>query len=617
MDTIVDKTSLKIKVEKITGLANDKFSTAVFTKRVTLDGTVGTFVSLIFTKQGEGTRQNLGSDIFEVTAKKLEEDEGGVLEKLKKGRERALNLTSDAGVEISFANCLFYKNACYIVRFGDKVKIWVFRAPDGREIKFEDGSGHVVPGQLFLLASEKFFSSFDTSVFAKSEEIDLEEIIDGLATDISADPSQSEIGAAFIRIGGEHLGNIEQVEEEKKDEKELVEVPVEEPIAPQVDRQQSVEDNVVAKPRFKNPLPHVLRFLLDEAGRLGHGDVKAIFRLRRNIIFLVLVILFILMFSGFNSIRTQNSSKKLVEFRAHMATATSKYSEGVSIIELNKARARNILIEADNEVKVALSLIPKDSDALSLSSQIAQKLKETENLSNVTLTNFYSDKSNVVGLSPYGAGYVVFYTDGAVEIDKNGKKVKEYAASNVTSGATYDKSIFAFDGNKVKKLGDKDQEVAGVDGAADLQVFLGNIYLLASNQIYKFVPVEGGYTKSADYLLENETFGAQSRFAIDGSVWVTRGNEILKYTRGRRDDFALQGLTGGAGNFGEIYTNADLDNLYVVDLVNSALLVMGKDGVYSKSYQASEFSKITSLVVDETGGKMYVVSGGKVLVASL
>ena len=113
MDTIVDKTSLKIKVEKITGLANDKFSTAVFTKRVTLDGTVGTFVSLIFTKQGEGTRQNLGSDIFEVTAKKLEEDEGGVLEKLKKGRERALNLTSDAGVEISFANCLFYKNACF------------------------------------------------------------------------------------------------------------------------------------------------------------------------------------------------------------------------------------------------------------------------------------------------------------------------------------------------------------------------------------------------------------------------------------------------------------------------------------------------------------------------
>ena len=61
-----------------------------------------------------------------------------------------------------------------------------------------------------------------------------------------------------------------------------------------------------------------------------------------------------------------------------------------------------------------------------------------------------------------------------------------------------------------------------------------------------------------------------------------------------------------------------MDNLYVVDAANEALLAIGKDdGILKKSYQAKEFGKATGLVVDEQAGKIYISVDNKILVADL
>ena len=54
-----------------------------------------------------------------------------------------------------------------------------------------------------------------------------------------------------------------------------------------------------------------------------------------------------------------------------------------------------------------------------------------------------------------------------------------------------------------------------------------------------------------------------------------------------------------------------------MDHANSAVLVVAKDGTYKKSYQSKEFAKLTSIMVDETSGKMYITSGDKIMVAGL
>jgi len=117
-------------------------------------------------------------------------------------------------------------------------------------------------------------------------------------------------------------------------------------------------------------------------------------------------------------------------------------------------------------------------------------------------------------------------------------------------------------------------EVGKVGAGSDIWVFFGNVYVLLPNSITKFIPVEGGYAEGSEYLNSPQSFSDKSHLAIDASIWVTSGSEILKFTRGDRGSFGISGLVSEVGEFSLIYTDANLQNLYVVDSTNSALLII-------------------------------------------
>jgi len=151
----------------------------------------------------------------------------------------------------------------------------------------------------------------------------------------------------------------------------------------------------------------------------------------------------------------------------------------------------------------------------------------------------------------------------------------------------------------------------------DIAVFIGNIYLLTPDQVVKFSPIEGGYADGVDYLNEKANFTDSSRMAIDGNVWLTSGQKILKFLRGENKNFEISGLTAPVGEFGIVYTSSSLDNLYVVDSKNSALLVVGKDGVYKKAYQSAEFGRASDVVINNDEDTMYIADGPRILEAKL
>lgn len=619
----------KLKIEKITGSANEQHACIIFSKRITFgEDDVGVLAGCYLTQKGDTSGDHAAShDLFQIIVKRLEEADGNrILENIKVAKTECEDYAKGGGVQVSYATCFFYKKAVYFSKFGNSVKIFAYNAPDALEIKFSDGSGSFSPGQLFVLGTSKFFDTFDTSVFSQSTDIELEELIDGLATDISAQDDQAEIGALFVQVKGESVDLIKTVVE-----KEEVVVPTEvggqaeqalETSYPVVDGSgvsgKRVQVNILSL--ANKPVGVFLRFVKGEIFGFSRGGTGSVSKVRRNIVLLAVILIIVLGASAYFTISKQRDTKSLQEFNSHLASANSSYSEGSAIIELNKSRARDILVGADKEVKLALAIRPKDAGALSLSLAIAQKLKDTENLAGVDFRTFYED-SGAVGLSKIGNNIVGFFDDKAVSIDKDGKKVDEVSGLGaINAGTAFDKNIFVLSGNKVLKTtfgSSKKDEVATVGGARDVGVFLGNVYLLLASQISKFVPVEGGYSKSTDYLEKGEDFSANSRFAIDGSVWVTRGKEVFKYTRGKKEDFSIGGLTSTNSDFYNIYTSSDIDNLYILDHANSAVLVVGKDGTYKKAYQSGEFVKLTSIMIDETAGKMYITSGGKILVASL
>lgn len=619
--------ALPLKIEKVSGLPGNKHTCGVFSKHITLgDNSEG---SLVFCVHLEGEVEGAGSflhRLVELESKKLESSQESPLVALDGARDEVAMLVDEDGYKASFVSVFFYKNAAYISRFGDRVKVQIFKPPKSYEVKFSEGSGKVVGGELFLICTDKFVETFDSQVFATTEDVALEEIIDGLATDISVLESQGEVAAIFVQVG--QKGD-KPVAEERLPHEDGVKVKekVDEGSRDDVEPEKPMDDAVEA------PLNLAREDVRREGGSFGFldrlkkgltkfvgGQLLAGIHLRRNVVFLAILLVLFLGVSGFLTVRGKMNNQKKAEFSSHVEIARTKYNEAQAILELNREKARGLLVEADREVKAALALFGEDNGARELSLLIGQKLKETESMTSLKFDGFFDLEGKVSYFGKGSKTYFVFGENEVVEVDQSGKKIGDFGvAGNLFDGFVFNNLGFGLESGKVVKIDfakDESGEAVSSEGAQDISVFLGNIYLLSGGGITKYVPIEGGYAEGVGYLEVDDSFGSDSRFAIDGSVWVTKGSEVFKYTRGVRDEFKIEGLLG-AGVFGEIYTSADVDNVYVVDKSNSALLVVGKDGVYTKSYQSPEFSRATALFIDEESGKMYIGSGGRVLVADL
>src|SRR3990167_3503937 len=200
----------KFDIQKVSGAPKADCVCQVFTHRLILaDSQVATLVSVFFVKtDNHQDLPKLISEVFELSIQKIEDGAitEGMLAILSNAALKVVQFLEQEKVEASFAHALFYKEAVYFARHGEGVKLLVFEPESSQEIKFQKGSGRVKDSQLFLIATEKFLSIFDTAPLKSLADIDLEDIIDGLATDISAEEDQSEIAAAFVLVASENSG---------------------------------------------------------------------------------------------------------------------------------------------------------------------------------------------------------------------------------------------------------------------------------------------------------------------------------------------------------------------------------------------------------------------------
>ncbi|OGE04414.1 hypothetical protein A3F45_00750 [Candidatus Curtissbacteria bacterium RIFCSPHIGHO2_12_FULL_41_17] len=604
---------LPLKIEKIAGLSGDSTACGVFSKRITLvDGTIGIIASCVLIKNGkEDDLATLLKDIFELSTKKLESAGlgDGILDAVGLFGDATRDYLQSKHLEVSFAHTFFYKNVAYIAKFGNAVRIFVFAPPREAEIKFESGSGPVKEGQIFLVATEKFLEKFDVGIFRTEGEIDLSEIIDGLATEISTEKEQSDIGAFFCLV------------KEEKQPPKAVEVAqifgeAEGEVLEAVAGEQDESASERYQPKEKN---RFLKAFLAEIKKLKRGDIGAIFRLRRNIVLVIGLIAVILIISGGLTIWQKIQRGKLSEFNLHVSQASAKYTEAQAIVELNRVKAREVLGEADKEIKLALAIQKDNEKARELATNITDKLAQTEESTNVNLSVLFEAQSQINSLSFAGKNLAAFAGDKI--LIGNLQELSTIAGVGDTeSGFVFDNNAFILAGGRVYKVDlktDKKEELFEFAAASDVAVFLGNIYLPGGDQIAKFVPVEGGYNRSGDYLVQKTELSANTRLAIDGSVWITAGSKVLNFLRGNTQNFEISGLSTPVGHLESIYTSSNLDNIYVVDKTNSALLVISKDGVYKKAYQSPEFAKASDIVVSDDEATMYIAVGNKVLTAEL
>lgn len=361
---------------------------------------------------------------------------------------------------------------------------------------------------------------------------------------------------------------------------------------------------------------------------------------RSRLIIAIILILIIGLGVGFK-IKASKDGEQLAAFNQALQKAKDDFNAAKGLVSLNPAEAKSKLDLAKNELNQALSIKPKDSEALEFKKQIEQETDSILQQSSVSNFPLFLDtdlvKKNFRATQMSLSAGKLLLLDPAVKtlvtIDVSKKsnqilagseKLGEAQFASLNGGLAFvyseDKGVLRVDSanQKVTTVDKKDEDLNKI---ADIYGFGGNVYLLDLNgKIWKYLPTNDGYSSKREYLSKNTKadFSDALRMQIESSIYILkRGGEILRFTRGDKDNFSYDGLDKGVKDPKSIFVSSDTENLYVLDSGNSRLLILTKTGSYKGQMNGSGFATASDLIVDEKGKKVYLLDGSKIYTVDL
>ncbi len=362
----------------------------------------------------------------------------------------------------------------------------------------------------------------------------------------------------------------------------------------------------------------------------------------RGRLILAIILIIIIALGALLQYKASRDLQKLAQFNQALSGAKDDFNAAKGLATLNPQEAKNKLEVAKDKVNRALSLKPQDSDTQNFKKQIEQESSSILQQSSISEFPLFLDmdlvkknfKATQISLS---AGklllldpdvktlVVVDVVKKSNQILAGSQQLGEAAFSSLNGGLAFvyakDKGILRVDitNQKVSSVSKKDD---GWGNIQDTTGFASNIYLLdtTKNQIWKYLPTSEGYSDKREYLTKDTKvdFTNAIRMQIESSVYVLKkGGEILRFTRGAKDNFSLGGLDKGVKDPKSFFVSSDTDNLYLLDSGNSRLLVLTKTGSYKGQISGEKFATSSDLVVDEKEKKVYLLDGSKILTADL
>lgn len=353
----------------------------------------------------------------------------------------------------------------------------------------------------------------------------------------------------------------------------------------------------IKTPQFGNIKPMLIS-LLSKLKIPGRPDIS---HPRKVILTIVVVIFAVLVISIIFALQKQQGTKNQAIFDSIYPQAQKKYEEGQGLVELNQSLANDSFNQAKQIIDAGKDKLPKDSkeekELLTLLAKVNSALGPSSTNSASSAQTKQADLSVSSILLAESKNQAIYFSYD----DKN--------IYGLTADAVYSLSL---DGT-----GKKNIITNGNDWQQGIAVapYFGNIYILdkKQNQILKYVSSDSGFSK-ANYFSSDITpdFSKAVSMAIDSSIYIlATDGTIAKFTKGKGDSFSITGLDKSLANPTKIFTNTNLDNVYVLDNGNSRIVVFDKNGAYKAQYAASIIKSAKDFDVSEKDKKAYVLSNDK------
>ena len=146
----------------------------------------------------------------------------------------------------------------------------------------------------------------------------------------------------------------------------------------------------------------------------------------------------------------------------------------------------------------------------------------------------------------------------------------------------------------------------------ELNIYGNNLYALdnGNGQIYKYPEQGQAFGNPSPWIKDDTKANEASSLAIDGSVYFIQNNgEIIKLTKGVKDNFNYHAPRPVIGAKSSIQTFKDAKFLYVIDPQNKRVIIFEKDGSIKNQYTSNSFDNLLDLAIDPEEKAIYLLNG--------
>ncbi|EKE25473.1 MAG: hypothetical protein ACD_5C00144G0001 [uncultured bacterium] len=229
-------------------------------------------------------------------------------------------------------------------------------------------------------------------------------------------------------------------------------------------------------------------------------------------------------------------------------------------------------------------------------------------------------------------GLIAFTKNSVFVLDEN-NQAKEFNApqdkgSIVKAIYMNDLSLVLIitDQNKVisfspisQKFTENNINISGKSSNSFFGTYLTYMYVLdpEASQIYRYPRADGGFGEKNSWLKNSTQLTKTSNLTIDDSIYVVDGKKITKFFKGEPQQLNLESSSTSI-NYDLVYTNLDSTSLYILDKLNSRIVIFSKDsGKILAQYHSENLSSSTALAVDEKNKTAFIVTSAGLISISL
>lgn len=482
----------------------------------------------------------------------------------------------------SFVNNVVYSVACngsQALIYRDSALAKILVSTKGSCVS---ASGHPKENDLFLLASGKFFTKFSDGVIrAAMETSSATKAGEQLMPTVHASDGVSDLAAMFVSF-----------------EKDLVADTVGKDVLPpkQEKSPESAERKatgiMLGITKIKSYLPKRKLYVRKRSQNLE--EVKS----KKTTMSVGLILLILLMVSIFFGVRQKRITDHRRSYEDKLVQAEHSYDEAVNLASLDADRARELYVESEMMVEELENEGIEDERLSELSEK--QKTQRGKILGEYKAEiKLYVDPS--LYSESFNGDYISTTSDKIYVLDTGTRRVvrvetdtknAEVVANpdnlkNPLDLASYSERAFALEDDGVYQVSGTRKKVIEEEWSGGVLVYAysGNFYVLDKEKstIVRHPGLGEGFATGSEWFAPGieVALSNASSWAIDGSIWIIENSgRVKKYTQGLPDSIGVVEYPGAS----YIYTNDELDNIYLLDESAGKVIIVDKGGNYKAQY---------------------------------